>query len=110
MVADEETLSFGQMIQRERKARGLSQKQLASMIEKEEAGGPISPQYLNDIEFNRRSPTSDHLIRQFARALDLDEGVLFVLAGKIPDDLRRQVRDKEQAGAAFLAFRRSVSK
>ena len=108
MVVPDEMLTFGQLIQKERKARGLSQKQLAGMIAKEDTGCPISPQYLNDIEFNRRSPTSDHLIRQFAYALDIPEGVLFVLASKIPDDLRRQVRTKEQADAAFRAFRGKV--
>src|SRR3546814_2253479 len=81
--------SFGRQISKARKAKALSQKELAAKIMKEEDGTAISPQYLNDIEHDRRSPTSDHLIRQFAEVLNIDEGVLFLLAGKIPDDLRR---------------------
>jgi transcriptional regulator with XRE-family HTH domain len=72
---------------------------------KEEAGGSISPQYLNDIEHDRRSPTSDHLIREFATVLNVDEGYLFVLAGKIPDDLRKSTNDAERIVAAFKKFR-----
>ena len=103
-------VTFGQTISKARKAKSLSQKDLAAIILKEEDGTPISPQYLNDIEHDRRSPTSDHLIRQFAGALDLDEGLLFVLAGKIPDDIRRGIRNIERVTSAFLSFRTSVTK
>lgn len=87
----------------------LSQKELAARIMKEEDGTAISPQYLNDIEHDRRSPTSDHLIRQFAEVLNIDEGVLFLLAGKIPDDLRSQVNDPAKAAEAFVNFRRAIT-
>jgi transcriptional regulator with XRE-family HTH domain len=103
-------MTFGQAIAKARKAKGLSQKELAALIVKDEDGGAISPQYLNDIEHDRRSPTSDHLIRQFATVLDVDEGVLFLLAGKIPDDLRRQVTDPAKAARAFMNFRRAMTK
>jgi transcriptional regulator with XRE-family HTH domain len=105
-----EEVTFGQTISKARKAKLLSQKDLAGIILKEEDGTPISPQYLNDIEHDRRSPTSDHLIRQFAGALDLDEGLLFVLAGKIPDDIRRGIRNTDRVTSAFLSFRTSVTK
>ena len=102
------TSSFGQAIGKARKAKGLSQKELASLVMKDEEGGAISPQYLNDIEHDRRSPTSDHLIRQFARVLELDEAILFVLAGKIPDDIRQQAKDPMKIVAAFTNFRKSI--
>ena len=54
---------------------------------------------------DRRSPTSDHLIREFATVLNVDEGYLFVLAGKIPDDLRKSTNDAERIVAAFKKFR-----
>ncbi|ALK09034.1 helix-turn-helix domain-containing protein [Blastochloris viridis] len=104
------TMTFGQAIAKARKAKGLSQKELAALIMKDEEGGAISPQYLNDIEHDRRSPTSDHLIRQFATELKVDEGILFLLAGKIPDDLRRQVTDPAKAAVAFANFRRAITK
>ena len=69
-MSDERPTTFGSYISQQRRARGLSQKQLAEEIRREE-GGPISPQYLNDIEHDRRSPSSDHMINEFARVLDL---------------------------------------
>lgn len=103
-------LTFGQTIAKARKSKPLSQKELAAMIVKEEDGVPISPQYLNDIEHDRRSPTSDHLIRQFAKALSLQEEVLFFLAGKIPDDMRRKARDPDEVARAFINFRKAITK
>lgn len=103
-------LTFGQTIAKARKSKLLSQKELAAVIVKEEDGVAISPQYLNDIEHDRRSPTSDHLIRQFAKALGLQEEVLFFLAGKIPDDMRRRARDPDEVAKAFINFRKAITK
>ena len=104
-----ESVTFGSAIATARKAKGLSQKELAALVMKEEGEGCISPQYLNDIEHDRRSPTSDHLIREFARVLGEDEGYLFVLAGKIPDDLRQKVRDRDKVVSGFANFRKNIS-
>ncbi len=101
-------VTFGQAIAKARKERGLSQKELAAQIMKDEGGGAISPQYLNDIEHDRRSPTSDHLIRQFATMLGMDEAILFVLAGKIPDDIRREAKDPTKIIEAFANFRKTI--
>jgi len=101
-------VTFGQAISKARKGLGLSQKELASLVKKEEDGTSISPQYLNDIEHDRRSPTSDHLIRQFATLLKVDEGFLFVLAGKIPDEMRRNAADQQTIVEAFANFRRNL--
>jgi len=43
----------------------MSQKELAGKIKKED-GLPISAQYLNDIEHDRRNPPSEFLIAQIA--------------------------------------------
>jgi len=104
-----DNLTFGRQISQARKAMALSQKELAARIMKEEDGIAISPQYLNDIEHDRRSPTSDHLIRQFAKVLNIDEGVLFLVAGKFPDDLRSKLNDPAKAAQAFVNFRRAIS-
>lgn len=106
----DESMSFGQAISKARKAKGMSQKELATLVVKDEDGGAISPQYLNDIEHDRRSPTSDHLIKQFAKVLDEDEGYLFVLAGKIPDDLRKSATNRDQVVSSFANFRKSITK
>ena len=101
-------VTFGETISKARKALGLSQKELAARVMKEEGSGSISPQYLNDIEHDRRSPTSDHLIKQFAKVLDEDEGYLFVLAGKIPDDIRKKAKDRDKVVEAFANFRKTL--
>src|SRR3569833_499161 len=46
-------LSFGRYLSESRKRLGISQKELAGRILKED-GEPISPQYLNDLERARR--------------------------------------------------------
>jgi len=73
-------VTFGQSISKAREGLSLSQKELAARMMKEE-GGPISPQYLNDIEQDRRSPSSGHLIRQFSGILGLPADYLGSFAG-----------------------------
>ena len=104
-----QALTLGQAIVAARKLAGLSQKDLAAAIVKEDGAVGISPQYLNDIEHDRRRPNSDHMIAQFEKILRTDEGYLFVLAGKIPDDMRRHASDPTKAAEAFRAFRKSLS-
>ena|ERR1035437_825257 len=100
--------TFGQLIREHRVKKGLSQKDLAAVIKKEN-GDPISAQYLNDIEFNRRKPPTAHFIKQLAQQLDVDEDALVVAAGRIPEDVQRAVLNNPSAptiGEAFKAFRK----
>lgn len=101
-------VTFGQAISKARKALGLSQKELAASVKKEETGGSISPQYLNDIEHDRRSPSSGHLIRQFSGILNIPEDYLFALAGRLPDDLRKDASDPDKVVKAFANFRKAL--
>ncbi len=98
--------TFGTYIGNVRKKMGLSQKQLAEKIEREE-GGPISAQYLNDIEHDRRSPSSDHMIQQFARVLNVGADYLYYLAGRVPVDVRQANLPPKQVEESFAAFRRT---
>ena len=100
-------MTFGQTVAAERRNRGLSQKDLAVRIVKED-GQPISPQYLNDIERDRRNPPSEYLIGRIAEALDLDADYLYYLAGQIPPQDRDGSRPKEAVQEAFVAFRRAL--
>jgi transcriptional regulator with XRE-family HTH domain len=102
----EEPVTFGRAISAARRKLGMSQKQLAERIQREE-GGSISPQYLNDIEHDRRSPSSDHMIRQFSRALDLSENYLCYVAGRVPAELRRASMSPAQVEEWVTAFRRN---
>ena len=99
-------MSFGEVISRRRKELRLSQKELADKILKED-GQAISPQYLNDIEHDRRSPSSDHLIQEFSRVLNLRSEVLYFHAGQLTEDLRSNA-DPERVVKAFEAFRKVI--
>lgn len=104
--------SFGGAIASGRKAQGMSQKELAAKIIKED-GQPITPQYLNDIEHDRRSPSSDHMIRQFIKVLDIkEEGALYGLSGVLPEQDQKLVRKAtpETVEAAYVAFRKVLKK
>jgi len=100
-------MTFGQAIASARKSKQLSQKQLASKILKED-GNPISPQYLNDIERDRRNPPGEYLMNQFAKVLETPEEYLYYLANEIPPKYRRVSADNPlQVQEAFQAFARS---
>lgn len=102
--------SFGRAIASARKERGWSQKELAAKIIKED-GEAITPQYLNDIEHDRRSPSSDHLVGEFARVLKIEAVALFAVIGMLPINDRKLVRQStpHQIDQAFVAFRKKLS-
>jgi transcriptional regulator with XRE-family HTH domain len=100
-------MTFGQIIAEARKKANLSQKELAARIKKED-GQPISPQYLNDIERDRRNPPSDLLIEQFAAILMIEKDVLYFYAGELPSDVKDTQTDSEHVVAAYKAFRKAL--
>ena len=102
-------MSFGQVIAEARKKQGLSQKDLASRIRKED-GATISPQYLNDIERDRRNPPSEQILAQFADQLNLSLDYLHIISGKVPEDIPVEDYKPEEIEAAVLAFRRTLEK
>ena len=102
-------MPFGHVIAEARKKAGLSQKDLASRIKKED-GSPISPQYLNDIERDRRNPPSEFILAQFAKELNLPIDYLIVIAGKVPEDLMVEKFKPEEIEAVMRAFRRTLRK
>ena len=107
MTAD--MTSFGKAIASGRKKMGWSQKELAARIKKED-GETITPQYLNDIEHDRRSPSSDHLVSEFARVLKIDVVNLFAVIGMLAINERKLVKKAtpDQLEKAFAAFRRTL--
>lgn len=100
-------MSFGEAIAEARKTLGLSQKELAAKILKED-GQAISPQYLNDIEHNRRCPSSDHIIEQFSKALGIKSDILYFKAGALPKDIKKKKADQEKVIEAYTAFRKAI--
>jgi transcriptional regulator with XRE-family HTH domain len=102
-------MTFGRVLNEARKTAGLTQRELAARIKKED-GEPISAPYLHDLEHGNRNPPSPHLIKQIAEALEVDVDVLFYWAGVLPDDVRRADIDERQIVAAFRAFRKEINK
>jgi len=96
--------TFGKAISTARKAKGWALKDLAERVLRDD-GEPISPQYLNDIERDRRSPTSDRLVQHFAEALDLGADWLYFLAGRFPEDIRSKQLTEKDVVKAMHAFR-----
>lgn len=99
--------TLGSYIAEQRKLLGISQKELASRIVREEDGKPISPQYLNDIERDRRQPSSEHLLKQFAKVLKADAHYLYYLSGTLPKEIRARQLTADEVAVAFRAFRKS---
>ena len=102
MAANAKT--FGGAISEARKAKGWALKDLASRVLREDKEA-ISPQYLNDIEHDRRSPSSDRMVKQFADALGIDRDWLYYLAGRFPEDVRNKKLSEKQVAEAMVAFR-----
>src|SRR5882757_6314825 len=98
--------TFGTILAEARKTAGKSQKEIASLVKKED-GQPISPQYLNDIERDRRNPPSEFIIVQLATLLNVPKDILCAAAGTFPSDLMKfAASHPEKAEQAFQAFRR----
>ena len=102
-------MTFGQFVAEARKAARLSQKELAARLKKED-GQPISPQYLNDIEHDRRNPPAEFIMKQLAKVLKLEQDVLYYYAGKLPSDVREREADPDKVVAAYRAFRRELKR
>jgi transcriptional regulator with XRE-family HTH domain len=102
-------MTFGQIITEARRKLGISQKELADRIKKEN-GESISPQYLNDIERDRRNPPAEHLINQLSKELKLSKDYLLLAAGTLPKEIKEKLSDTDPDAVdqAFRAFRRQI--
>ena len=101
---NKEDITFGRAVSIARKGKGWSLKDVASRIRRED-GQSISPQYLNDIEHGRRNPSSDHMVHQFASVLEIKRDWLYYLAGRFPEDVRRQQLSEKEVTRRMVAFR-----
>ena len=105
-MRSEDARTFGDVVAAQRKDKGWSLRELADRILGDK-GTPISPQYLNDIEHNRRIP-AELVIEGLAKALGLTNDDLFHLAGKLPPDLAARNASPAVIEAAYKAFRKSL--
>src|SRR3990172_8289292 len=84
-MADKE---FGQRLKELRKQSGLSQRELAEKI-------GVNFSYLSKIESGAMPPPSEAVIEKLAETLKADRDELLILAGKIPSDIARILKNKK---------------
>lgn len=104
-----EKLTFGAVIAGARKdsSRSWTLQELAEKVKKKD-GSSVTPQYLNDIEHNRRIP-SEEVIDALARVLGLDVDTLRLLAGQQPKDVKEYLaKHPLAADVVAKAFRRAL--
>lgn len=99
--------TFGEIVFEARKNKDLNLRQCAALILKED-NTPISFQYLNDLEMNRRKPPSEHIIKQISTVLDIPIELLYFYAGVFPKDINKNA-DKTQIIEAYKNFAKSLS-
>lgn len=102
--------TFGRRVRELRKARGLDQRELARRVAARLAattsrGFDVS--YLSKIENDRVTPPSATAIQVLADELGADPDDLLALAGKVPPDLGRTLRDSP---GARLFYRSAIDR
>ena len=92
--------TFGQHIRALRKAKNLTQRELAKRVAsrlREEDRRGFDVTYLSKIENSKLPPPSTMAIMQLAKELDTDSDELLALAGKAPMDLGQTLKESEAA-------------
>lgn len=100
-------MTVGEVIATGRKRAGLTLKEVAAQVRKED-GIPVSLTYLNDVEHDRRPAPAPHLLRQLADVLHLSYEYLLFLSRDLPEDLYDETATPDAVEAAFQAFRRTL--
>lgn len=83
-------MQFSQRVRELREQRGLTQKELAELLE-------VSPSYVNKVERERLhfgDYPSAKFIHRLAEELEADEDELLLLADKVPDAIRQRIRER----------------
>ena len=93
-------LTFGQKIREVRKAKNLTQRELADLVSarlRAEDRRGFDFTYLSKIENDKTPPPSISVIIQLAHVLEEDQYELIALAGKVPLGLGETLRESEAA-------------
>ncbi len=99
--------TFGQVLTEARKQAGLTQKEVAERLKRDD-GRAVDAPYLNAVEHDRRRPPPDHLIQQLAKIIGISADYLFYHAGRMPSELKGEV-EHEEVEAAWQAFRKALT-
>ena len=92
--------TFGQHIRALRKAKNLTQRELAERVAsrlREEDRRGFDVTYLSKIENDKMPPPSTMAIMQLAKELDAHSDELLALAGKAPMDLGQTLKESQAA-------------
>src|SRR2546430_14604732 len=95
--------TFGQVLREARKKAGITQRQLAARLKRED-GRPVDPPYLNAVEHDHRYPPADYLIGQMAKIVGISPDVLHFHADRQPPAVKTEA-DEERLRGAYRAFR-----
>jgi transcriptional regulator with XRE-family HTH domain len=98
--------TLGSVLAEARKKEKKSLREMSERVLKED-GTPITPQYLNDIEHDRRTP-SPAVIERLATVYGFGADYLYHLAGTLPRDLQGKARSEQASIKAWSAFRRQL--
>ena len=98
--------TFGQVITEARKKSGLTQKEVAEQLRRED-GRKVLPPFLNDLEHDRRYPPENAVIDQLANILKISSDILYFYAKRLPSDVARDAHDS-QVEEAYRAFRKTL--
>jgi transcriptional regulator with XRE-family HTH domain len=98
--------TFGQVITEARKKAGLTQKEVAEQLLRED-GRKVLPPFLNDLEHDRRYPPENGVIDELANILEMSADVLYFYAKRLPSDVTRDANDS-QVEEAYRAFRKAL--
>lgn len=98
-------ITFGKIVLEARKKKGYTLRECGELILKEDKT-PITFQYLNDVENNRRTP-SEHIIKQISTVLDIPVEYLYVHAEMFPKGIRKYA-SQDEIVTAFRTFVESI--
>jgi transcriptional regulator with XRE-family HTH domain len=93
-------MQFGQRVREIREQRGWTQKELGDRL-------AASVSYISKIENGRLQfgdYPSEKFIHKLAAELDADEEELLLLADKVPEGIRRRIREKPEAFRAVASL------
>lgn len=94
--------TFGQRLRELRKAKALTQRQLAEKVAARLKGRGFDFTYLSKIENGKTDPPSVALIEKLAEVLGADANELIALAGKAPRKfLEKTLKESESARTFF---------
>ena len=88
---------FGKRVRELREQRGLTQREVARRLD-------VSTSYVNKVENGKLHSgdyPSEKFIHKLAGELDADEEELLLLADKVPEQIRKRIRERPEAFRAF---------